>query len=118
MEIGLLLLLLLSTIIISVAYYFGRLIFAIRWGIHDRHYFLGYSPRLFDLKVFGTKVSIGLYLPIAGLFRIYRVEEGQKLLVSRSWQFFEHSLWKRFVVTIGSILSLTLASILIFIGLT
>lgn len=70
------------------------------------------------MKLFGVNLSFGFYLPIAGLFKIYRLQGDQKTRIRHTWEFVEFPLWKRFLVTIGSILSLTLASIIIFISLT
>ena len=103
-----------SWFLITLIFYAGSFFFAIRWGLHEQQYFLGYGRKLFDITLFNIKFSVGFYLPLAGLFRIYRIEEDQKLRWRHYWEFFDHPLWKRFFVTIGSILSLTLASVIIY----
>lgn len=109
---------LLSWMFITIIYYLGTWALAIRWRIHDSHYFIGYKPRLFDFHFRNIRFSVGLYLPLAGLFRMYRIENGERKRLRYYWEYFDQPLVKRFFVTTGCLFSLMMASALIFITLT
>jgi regulator of sigma E protease len=109
---------LLPIVFLNIIYLVSLLIFSIGLKITERHYFLGFNPCLFSFQLKGTKFSIGIYIPIVGLARVYQVENGEKKPAKYPWEFFEHSLAMRFLVTIGGPVVLLVSGLLIFIGLS
>lgn len=109
--------LLLGMIFLNVVYHTGQLIWAYRWGIHHKHYFIGRGPKLFAFQFRGMHFTVGIYIPFFGLAKIYEYESGVKKRAWSSWEFSGHSLWKRFTMAMGGVFSLMLSGILIFIWL-
>ncbi|MDH5382507.1 MAG: site-2 protease family protein [Cyclobacteriaceae bacterium] len=101
--------------LIIVLYYLGQFLLAIIFDVHNDHYFIGFGPKLFSVKIFDVVISVGIYLPIPGLSRIYKYESSVKKKINLPWEFHEHPIWKRFIVTMGGSLSVFLIGIICFI---
>jgi regulator of sigma E protease len=110
-------LILISASFLTIAYYLGYFTLAILLGVHNNHYFLGFGNRLFDFKIKGVLFTVGIFIPIFGLARIYRIEERFKKRPHYAWEFVERPLFKRFLVTYGGVFSIFLSSLLIFIAI-
>ncbi len=110
-------LILISASFLTIAYYLGYFTLAILLGVHNNHYFLGFGNRLFDFKIKGVLFTVGIFIPIFGLARIYRIEEGFKKRPHYAWEFVERPLFNRFLVTYGGVFSLLINSLFIFIAL-
>ncbi len=108
-------LILISASFLTIAYYLGYFTLAILLGVHNNHYFLGFGNRLFDFKIKGVLFTVGIFIPIFGLARIYRIEERFKKRPHYAWEFVERPLFKRFLVTYGGVFSIFLSSLVIFI---
>jgi regulator of sigma E protease len=103
--------------ILDIAYLFGKIYFVLKSGMYDSHYFLGYNPKLADLKIGGVKFSIGIYIPIFPFDRIYKVEDGKKERITMPWEFHGFPIWKRLMVTFGGVFSLMAVGIITFMVL-
>lgn len=106
-----LILVLLSFIVLNLVYHIGWLIWAILWKIHHAHYFFGFNPKIFETTIFGIRLSFGIYIPIIGLARIYKIESSERTRIDLAWQFFDHPVWKRSLVALGGTISLILMGI-------
>jgi regulator of sigma E protease len=84
--------------------------------VTETHYFLGFDPKLITFTIRGVKFSLGLYIPIIGLSKIYVVVNGEKQRMKYPWQFHDHAIAKRLVATLGGAACLFIAGILVFIG--
>ncbi|GAA0188988.1 RIP metalloprotease RseP [Fulvivirga kasyanovii] len=84
---------------------------AILWKIHHAHYFFGFNPKIFEITIYGTRLSFGIYIPIIGLAKIYKIEGSERTRVDLAWQFFDHPVWKRSLVALGGTISLILMGI-------
>lgn len=109
---------LLAFVILNVIYLLGFFLFSITLKTAEVHYFLGFNPCLFSFNIKNTKFSIGLYIPIVGLARIYSVINGEKLRARYPWEFFNVSVPKRILATLGGAVFLFISGILIFISVT
>src|SRR5688572_7961612 len=110
------LLILFSACFLTSIYFLGYFTLAILLRIHNNHYFLGFGDRLFDFRIKGVLFTVGKFVPIYGLARIYKIEEGFKKRPTHPWEFSERPLFKRFLVTYAGVFSLLVLSILIFIS--
>lgn len=108
-------LILISVSFLAIVYYLGYFTLAIPLRVCNNHYFLGFGQRLFDFKIKGVLFTVGIFIPIFGLARIYRIEGKFKKRPNYAWEFVESPLFKRFLVTYSGVLSLFLSSLLIFI---
>lgn len=110
------LLILISACFLTSIYFLGYFTLAILLRIHNNHYFLGFGDRLFDFRIKGVLFTVGKFVPIYGLARIYKIEEGFKKRPTHAWEFSERPLFKRFLVTYAGVFSLLVVSLLIFIS--
>ncbi len=102
-------------ILITIVYRLGRLVWALIWGIHHKHYFLVFGPKLFTISVKGVKFSYGFSIPFFGKRHVYNFENGQKEHGNMPWEFYEFPKRQRLITTLGGIFSLLLFGILTFI---
>lgn len=109
--------LLLGMLFLNVVYHSGQLLWAFLWGIHHKHYFIGRGPKLFAFQFRDMHFTMGIYIPLFGLAKLYEYESGIKKRAASSWEFSSHPLWKRFTVAAGGLFSLLLSGMLIFICL-
>jgi regulator of sigma E protease len=109
--------LLLGMVFLNVVYHTGQLLWALRWDLHHQHYFIGRGPKLFTFRFRGMHFTVGIYIPLFGLAKIYEYESGVKKRAWSSWEFSETPVWKRFTAALGGVFSLLLSGILIFIYL-
>lgn len=108
-----------ALISLTSMYYVGYYILAILLRVNHSHYFLGYGGRpLFDFKVRGVLFSVGVFIPIFGLAKIYKIEGNAKKRADYGWQFFNKPLLTRLLVTYGGVLSLLLVAILSYVAIT
>lgn len=103
-------------ILLNIIYFSAQLCWALVWGIYEDHYFFGFNPRLLRFKVFKTTISLGVYVPLPLLARVYRVENGEKSKPRSSWEFFQFPLLILFFSAFGGVVALLLIGILINIG--
>jgi regulator of sigma E protease len=108
---------LLSFIILNLIHLLGFFFASLALKVTETNYFLGFNPCLFSFHVRGTKFSIGLYIPIVGLARVYTVVNGEKQRAKYPWEFFNQSLRARFLATMSGPVLLLIFGLLIFIGL-
>jgi regulator of sigma E protease len=106
--------LLLCMLILNVLYHVGELFWALKWGIHHQHYFIGRGPKLFSFQVGQLQFTIGIYIPIIWLGKIYEYGSGEKKRACSAWEFSSFPIWKRLTVSLGGIASLFIAGIIIF----
>jgi regulator of sigma E protease len=100
---------------LTLIYYLGYFGLAIASGLTDKHYFLGFGSRpLFRFNVKSTRFSVGIFIPLYGLARFYKMEDGIKKKPDLPWQFIEKPLWLKWLVTYGGVLSLFTSAIAIF----
>ena len=109
---------LLSIVLLNILFFLGKFIASLYFGIHHDHYFIGFGPQLFKIKLSGVVFSIGIYIPIIGLSRIYRMDGGVKKSVQLPWEFITSSLWKRAMVIMSGPVCLLLMSLCSFILLS
>jgi regulator of sigma E protease len=106
--------LLLGILVLNVVYHTGQLIWSLHWGIHHQHYFIGRGPKLFSFQLRNIKFTLGIYIPLLGLAKIYEYGSGEKKRAFSPWEFTDYPIWKRLTVTIGGVISLIIAGIIIF----
>jgi regulator of sigma E protease len=104
--------------ILHIVYTAGYLLACIFTGVHHQHYFLGFGPRLFSVRVNGIKFTIGIYIPIIFLSKIYQMEGDEKMKPWYAWQFSDQPLWKRLLVTYSGVFALMLFSLVAFMLVT
>lgn len=107
---------LLSYALLNIVYMVGFFAISILSKISERHYFLGYGSKLFTFQVRDVKFSIGIYIPIPILSRIYVVINGVKQPMRYPWQFFHHGIAGRFIATLGGAFALMVAGWLILVA--
>lgn len=105
-------------ILITTIYRSGRLAWALKWGIHHKHYFLGFGRKLFTISVKGVKFSYGFSIPFFGKRHVYNFENGQKEHGNMPWEFYEFPKRQRLITTLGGVFLLTMLGILLFIILS
>jgi regulator of sigma E protease len=82
---------------------------------HD-HYFLGYGKALFAFRVRSVTFSIGWYIPIFLLARIYTVSaEGKKSAMIYPWEFTDRPLWRRWLATWSGVTALIVCAWIVYI---
>ncbi len=110
------LLILISASFLTVIYYIGYFTTAILLGVHNKHYFLGFGSKgLFEFKIRGVVFTVGIFIPVYGLARIYKIEGRFKKRPNYAWEFSEVSLIKRLLTTYSGVLALLVSSLIIFI---
>jgi len=107
----------LSLIFLYIIYIGTFFVVSIRLGVAAPHYFLGYGRKLFSFQTRGVTFSIGLYIPIIGLARIYIFENGEKYPMKYPWEFFDQSLGKRWLATFSGAVGLFFTGMILFIGI-
>jgi regulator of sigma E protease len=108
--------LLLTLAVLNIVYnlfYISALIFS---GVHHSHYLLGYGSGFFTITIRGVTITIGSYIPMIGLSRIYRIENGERHDSFYAWQFHHASKGKRLLVTYSGVIGLLLFSLLVAIA--
>lgn len=110
------LILLLSITILTLVYYLCYFTLAIIFRVNNRHYFLGFGNSLFEFKTKGVLFTVGIFIPVFGLARFYKVEEYARKRPDYPWQFSHRPLFTRVVVTYGGVVSLFLSALIILIG--
>jgi len=110
------LLILISACFLTSIYFLGYFTLAIALRIHDKHYFLGFGDRLFDFRIKGVLFTVGKFVPIYGLAKIYKIEDGFKKRPTHAWEFSDRPLFKRFLVTYAGVFTLLVGSLIIFIS--
>ena len=93
--------LILVVLFLSVVNLIGHLFFAILFGVHDDHYFIGQAPHFFHFKLLQAQFSLGLYIPFSKYSKVYRAEDGAEKRVTMFWEFFEVPILKRLIVVLG-----------------
>ncbi|HEY3405136.1 MAG TPA: PDZ domain-containing protein [Ohtaekwangia sp.] len=106
----------LSIVFLYIVYQASFFFFSILLNVRAAHYFLGYNPKLFSFRIKGVQFSVGIYIPVIGLGRIYTVVDGKKHRMQYPWEFFDRSRIVRLIVTYGGTLALLITGLLIFIG--
>lgn len=109
------LLFLISASFLTVVYYVGYFTVALLLGVHNKHYFLGFGKGFCELRIKGVVFTIGIFVPIFGLVRIYKIEEQFKKRPNYAWEFFEKPLSRRLITSYAGVFSLFLSSLIIFI---
>lgn len=109
------LLILISASFLTIVYYVGYFTVALLLGVHNKHYFLGFGKGFFEFRIKGVVFTIGIFVPIFGLARIYKIEEQFKKRPNYAWEFFERPLFRRLLTTYAGVFSLFLSSLIIFI---
>ncbi|MBK3519567.1 PDZ domain-containing protein [Carboxylicivirga marina] len=80
-------------------------------GIYHHHYQIGYSPKLFHIKLWGVTISIGIVIPFPGLFKIFEVHDEGLKKVRPIWMRREHSYLKRLFGISGGAFLIYLAAL-------
>jgi regulator of sigma E protease len=104
--------------VLHIVYTAGYFLACIFTGVHHQHYFLGFGPRLFSVRVHGIKFTIGIYIPIIFLSKIYQMEGDEKMKPWYAWQFSDQPVGKRLLVTYSGVFALMLFSLVAFILIT
>ncbi|MCD9016062.1 PDZ domain-containing protein [Parachryseolinea silvisoli] len=92
--------------ILNLVYQAGFFVMS-RWlRVSNDHYFLGYGRSLFTFRAGGVKFSMGWYIPIFFLARIYTVTDGQKSAMIYPWEFANRTLGRRLLATWGGAMAL------------
>lgn len=107
---------LLSYALLNIVYLAGFFAISILSKVSERHYFLGYNPKLFSFQVRDVKFSIGIYIPIPILSRMYVVINGVKQPMRYPWLFFQHNIARRLIATLGGAFALMVAGWVICIA--
>jgi regulator of sigma E protease len=108
---------LLSTTILTVVYYLCYFTLAIIFRVNNRHYFLGFGNSLFEFKVKDVLFTVGIFIPVFGLARFYKVEDYARKRPDYPWQFSDRPLLIRVLVTYGGVMSLFLSALIILIAI-
>lgn len=80
-----------------------------------QHYFLGFNPGLATFSLREVKFSLGLYIPLIGLARIYSVDDRGAKQLFYPWQVRNTSLSKRLLLTYSGVLALAVFGIMLSI---
>lgn len=107
---------LLTIVVLNLIYQIGYFFTSAALNVSERHYFLGFNPRLFAFEVKGVKFTVGLYIPIVGLARVYSIVDDKKHRARYPFEFFDQSILKRFIVTMSGACALFLTGLLTIIG--
>lgn len=79
-------------------------------------YFFGKAPYRLEFKIKKTTFHIGIYIPIPIFSSIYtKVENGNKHMMY-PWEFDQHPIRKRLLVTVSGMLGLFITAIIVSIG--
>lgn len=109
---------LIAFLFLNLIYLGGYLLWKIRWGIHENHYFLGFGPELFKFNFKQVQISVGIYIPLPFAGRVYCIREGSKRKIRSEWEFFDSSVSRRLVAASGGLIAILLTGIVINIGIT
>jgi regulator of sigma E protease len=109
---------LLYIVILNVVYVFGYFLFAILLKVKEAHYFLGSGNQLFSFRIANTQFSVGRYIPIVGLANIYTIIDGTRQRTKYPWEFFEQSIGRRLMVTLGGAVAVFVFGLLTSIVVT
>lgn len=109
---------LLAISILGTIYFLGRLMFSFWFYTIDEHIFLGFGKKLFGFKYKGVEVSVGFFIPLPWLAKLYAVVDGEKHKLGLPWEFHETPIWKRLVATFGGVTASLFIGVLIFIVLS
>lgn len=110
------LIVLFSTTVLTVVYYLCYFALAITFGVNNRHYFLGFGKGLFEFKVKDVLFTVGIFVPVFGLARFYKVEDYARQRPDYPWQFSDRPLLIRALVTYGGAMSLFLTALIILVS--
>ncbi len=110
--------LLLAFVLLNIIYIVFFFTASIRLNAAAPHYFLGFGPTLFFFQIGEIKFSVGFYIPVIGLAKIYTVVNGEKHPMMYPWEFFDQPLGRRWMVTLSGAIGLFLTGTIIFIGIT
>jgi regulator of sigma E protease len=106
----------LSIALLNVVYVTGFFFISILLNVHETHYFLGFGSKSITFQVRGVTFSIGFYIPIIGLAKIYVMANGEKQRMKYPWEFYDRSLARRLGATLGGAFALLTTGLLIFIA--
>lgn len=109
---------LLAISILGTVYFLGRLLFSFWFYTIDEHIFLGFGKKLFGFKYKGVDVSVGFFIPLPWLAKLYAVVDGEKHKLGLPWEFHETPIWKRLIATFGGVIASLFIGVLIFIVLS
>lgn len=101
--------------LLNLVYVAGQLFASFVLNLTEPHYFFGFGRQLVKFRIRGVQFSLGLYIPIVGLSRIYTVVNGEKQQARYPWQFFDRPVGRRLLTTLSGAIALLIAGILIFI---
>lgn len=107
---------LIAFFLLSLIYYSGQLLWVILWRMREKHYFIGFSPRLFQVTLLNIKFSIGLYVPLPFFSRVYCIKDDKKEEIRHVWEFFEVPIKKRLMAAFGGVITLFFTAIIMNIG--
>ncbi|MCR9250142.1 MAG: RIP metalloprotease [bacterium] len=109
---------LLGISILGTVYFLGRLLFSFWFYTIDEHIFLGFGKKLFGFKYKGVEVSVGFFIPLPWLAKLYAVVDGEKHKLGLPWEFHETPIWKRLIATFGGMIASLFIGVLIFVVLS
>jgi regulator of sigma E protease len=102
--------------ILNIIYVVGFLAAVVlRKSTEGEHYFLGFNPRLLLFRCRKVKFTLGIYIPIIGLARIYSVDEAGKKQLFYPWQLAHASVTQRLLLTYSGVASLFVFGVLMSI---
>lgn len=100
---------------LNVVYVIGFFFISILLNVHETHYFLGFGSKSITFRIRSVKFSIGWYIPIIGLAKIYVMTNGEKQRMKYPWEFYDRPLIRRLAATLGGAFTLLITGALIFI---
>ena len=95
-------------LIIGTTLLIGKAIACKLLGIYHKHYQIGYSPSLFQFRLFDVTFSVGIIIPLPWLFKIYEIHNEEKRKPQPIWMRREHSFVKRLAGILGGLVLLYL----------
>lgn len=78
-----------------------------------QHYFLGFNPGFLTISFREVKLTLGVYIPIIGLARIYCVDNSGRKHLFYPWQFSSTSVSKRLLLTYSGVLAMFVFGIIL-----
>ena len=102
---------------IYLVYLLGKLVLCLRYGIYDRHIFLGFGEKpafTFSLNV--VTISVGLFIPLPYFARFYSYQaDGSKERMKMAWEYADRPILHRLLINFGGAFSMMAMAIFFFL---
>ncbi|WP_258100189.1 site-2 protease family protein [Marinoscillum pacificum] len=102
---------------IYLVYLLGKLVLCLRYGIYDRHIFLGMGEKpAFTFSLSLVTISVGLFIPLPYFARFYSYQpDGSKERMKMAWEYADRPILHRLLINFGGAFSMMIMAIFIFL---